>query len=199
MDLPYELNALEPALSEKILTLHYQRHHKGYVDKLNELISQNPSYFGLDLEEVAKKSYYEQHWPIFNNSAQIIAHDFYWKSLTSFSERNFWGLGVLSQQMEKTFGTFENFIEQCVHQGVAQFGSGWMWLICNEEKNTLEIVTTSNAYLPWIEFPKKRPLLTVDLWEHAYYVDYYNQRKDYLEKVLRCLDWSFAEKQYKNL
>ncbi|ETZ07704.1 superoxide dismutase [Fe] [Holospora obtusa F1] len=199
MTLPYEFCALEPVLSSKTLELHYSRHHKGYVEKTNELVLQNALYTDLSLGEVTQKSYDHKHWNIFNNSAQVIAHNFYWKSLTPCEELQNLKFGALRQHIENTFTSVEKMIEQWMCQGIAHFGSGWSWLIYNKKTNMLEITSTSNALLPWVESTDIYPLLTVDLWEHAYYVDYYNHRKTYLEKIFQCLNWNFAEQQYKHV
>ena len=196
MTLPYAFDVFTPVLSAKTLELHYTRHHQGYVRQLNDLVHHQQEYSGLTLKEVVEKSYHHQHNAIFNNSAQIITHDLYWKSLTPLEEQRKLKSGVLQQHLETTFGSLEKFLEQCIYKGLGQFGSGWIWLLHDKSKNLLELVTTSNAQLPWIQCPEKRPLLTLDVWEHAYYVDYYNQRKEYLEKIVHYLNWKFAEDQY---
>ena len=198
MKLPYEFDDYAPTLSTTTLELHYTRHHQGYVRQLNDLVLRHQEYSGLSLEETAKNSYHQNHRTIFNNSAQIIAHDLYWKSLTPISERRLLKPGPLRDHLEQSFGTLESMMEQLISKGLTQFGSGWVWLVYNKYENILEIVATSNAHLPWIENHKKYPLHTIDVWEHAYYVDYYNQRKNYLENIVHYLNWNFAEDQYIN-
>ena len=194
MSLPYGFEALAPALSKKTLELHYMRHHQGYVNKFNELVVSNVSYSGMTLEEVAKASCRDHDKRIFNNAAQIIAHDMYWRSLTPDAEKHTLKNGTLRTTIVETFGSFDVFLGELVQSGLGQFGSGWVWVLCNAEK--VEITTSSNAYLPWLESPEKTPLLTIDVWEHAYYVDYYNQQEQYLKQIVHYLNWDEAERKY---
>ena len=146
MTLPYTFDVFTPILSSKTLELHYTRHHQGYVRQLNDLVHHHPEYSGLELKEVAEKSYHHQNNAIFNNSAQIIAHNLYWQSLTPLPEHQKLQSGLLREQLAATFGSLEAFLDQCIHKGLTHFGSGWIWLLHDKSKNLLELATTSNAH-----------------------------------------------------
>ncbi len=177
--LPYAPNALEPVISEKTIEFHYGKHHQTYVNNLNNLIP-GTEFENLPLEEIVLKS----NGGIFNNAAQIWNHTFYWES---FSEkRNTAPSGKLLELLEKSFGSFENFKTQFSDAAVKVFGSGWTWLVLNKEGN-LAIVQTSNAGNPLCDGLK--PLLTCDVWEHAYYIDYQNKRADYIKGFWDLVDW----------
>ena len=195
MPLPYSRDALSPAISEKTVELHYTKHHQGYVNQLNDLVAQLPQYADLSLEEVVKRAYQEKNMKVFNNGAQIIAHDSYWLSLSSVEEKRTLKEGALRRAVEAAFGSLESLLDQWVQQGLAQFGSGWAWLV-TDTQGKLALTTTSNAMLPWLDNPDLSPLLTLDVWEHAYYVDYYNVRKAYLEQVRHYLNWEYAQEAY---
>lgn len=186
--LPYSGFSLEPTISGKTLELHYNKHHVGYLNKLNELIVGNDNYKNLSLEEIIAMSY-QKDIPIFNNAAQVYNHTFYWDSMTPRyqppSDR-------MMSMIKDCFGSFENFTKEFVQNGVGQFGSGWVWLIACPEKG-LQIVKTANADTPIIYAQK--PLITCDVWEHAYYLDYQNRRPDYVQQFLdKLICWEFAEK-----
>ncbi len=195
MPLPYSRDALSPAISEKTVELHYTKHHQGYVNQLNDLVSQLPAYQDLSLEAVVKRAHQEKNMKVFNNSAQIIAHDMYWLSLSPVSEKRTLKEGGLRSAVESAFGSVQALLDQWVQHGLAQFGSGWAWLV-TDKKGALTLTTTSNAMLPWLESSDIMPLLVLDVWEHAYYVDYYNVRKAYLEQVVHYLNWEYAEEAY---
>lgn len=181
--LPYAEDALAPVISAETLSLHYGKHHKKYVDTMNELLQKEPVQ-GATLEEVVRKS----KGKLFNNAAQAWNHDFYWHSLSPKKTRPG---GALAGRIDKDFGSYDRFAEQFAAAAAAQFGSGWGWLV--EQGGKLEIVTTSNADTPMAR--GIRCLLTVDVWEHAYYVDYRNLRERYLAAVIgERLNWEFAEK-----
>ncbi|HEX6320729.1 MAG TPA: superoxide dismutase [Burkholderiales bacterium] len=180
--LPYAEDALEPVISRETLSLHHGKHHKKYVDTMNELL-QKERIQARTLEEVVRAS----RGKLFNNAAQAWNHDFYWKSLSPQKQRP---AGVLLSRIDADFGSYERFAEAFAAAAVAQFGSGWAWLVENNGK--LEIQTTANADTPMAH--GIRCLLTVDVWEHAYYVDYRNQRERYLSAVIgERLNWRFAE------
>lgn len=188
MSLPYDSSDLEPYLSEETISYHYGAHHKGYVDTLNRLIKGTP-YENLSLLEVIQKSF-SKDIAIFNNAAQVWNHDFYWKSLSSCGETL--GDSVLKEMIVSSFGTMEDFFEQFKQASLKQFGSGWSWLVKNKDQS-VSIVTTSNASLP----SDCCPLLTCDVWEHAYYLDHQNKRAQYVEELTQNLwSWSFAIKNY---
>ena len=185
--LPYAEDALAPVVSAKTISFHYGKHHKAYVDKLNELIEGTP-YASLTLEEIIKKSAKdEKAKAIFNNAAQAWNHDFYWHSLSPKRTRP---AGAMLRRVETDFGSFDQFVEKFAKASMDQFGSGWGWLV--EKDGKLQVMTTSNADTPMAH--GMRCLLTVDVWEHAYYVDYRNERDRYLSSVIgERLNWQFAE------
>jgi Fe-Mn family superoxide dismutase len=185
--LPYGLDALEPFLSAKTIGFHYGKHHQTYVDNLNKLVAGTP-FAVLPLEEMVRKTAnLADNSAIFNNAAQVWNHTFFWRSMKASGG----GLptGKLADMIIAAFGTFEAFKNAFVTAGVGQFGSGWVWLIQDGEK--VKIVKTSNADTP-VAY-NQNALLTCDVWEHAYYLDYQNRRKDYLTTFLESLaNWDFA-------
>ena len=180
--LPYAEDALAPVISAETLSLHHGKHHKKYVDTMNELLAKE-NFAASSLEEVVRKS----KGKLFNNAAQAWNHEFYWHSLSPKKARP---SGALLRELERQFGSFERFAEQFGAAAIGQFGSGWAWLVQKDGK--LEIMTTSNADTPMAHGIKC--LLTVDVWEHAYYVDYRNERERYVSAILDRLNWEFAEK-----
>jgi Fe-Mn family superoxide dismutase len=179
--LPYAEDALAPVLSAETLKLHHGKHHKKYVDTMNQLLEKEQ----LDvssLEEVVRNS----KGKLFNNAAQAWNHDFYWHSLSPKRQRP---AGALLHRIEKDFGSYERFADAFGTAAVGQFGSGWAWLVDKEGK--LQVLATSNADTPMAHGVKC--LLTVDVWEHAYYVDYRNERERYVSAILDRLNWQFAE------
>jgi superoxide dismutase, Fe-Mn family len=181
--LPYAEDALAPVISAQTLALHHGKHHKKYVDTMNDLL-QKERVQGSTLEDVVRNS----KGKLFNNAAQAWNHDFYWHSLSPEKTRP---AGALLRRIESDFGGYERFAEQLAAAAAAQFGSGWAWLV--EEHGKLAIVTTSNAETPMARGTKC--LLTIDVWEHAYYVDYRSERERYLSAVIgERLNWEFAEK-----
>ena len=185
--LPYSLDALAPTLSKETLEYHYGKHHKAYVDKLNELIP-GTEFAELSLEDIIKKA---PAGPIFNNAAQIWNHTFYWQSMTPESAKNK-PHDALASEIDKAFGSFEKFKETFNKAAIAQFGSGWAWLVKDDQG--LSIQTTSNAATPFKD--GKICLMTCDVWEHAYYIDYRNARPKYLEKFWELMNWDFASKNF---
>ncbi len=186
--LPYEQNALAPCISAETVSYHYNKHHKGYVDKLNELI-RGTAYEEMSLEELINSAEYTDKAAIFNNAAQVWNHDFYWKSLSPKGGGK--PGGDLGKRIDADFGGYEKFLDEFAEAGIAQFGSGWVWLVENQGK--LKITKTSNAENPLTQELGK-PLLVLDVWEHAYYLDYQNRRSDYLTTALdKLIHWQFAE------
>lgn len=183
-ELPYELNALAPHLSAETLEFHHGKHHRAYVDNLNKLIP-STEFEGQSLEEIIKKS----SGPIFNNAAQIWNHTFYWHSLSPNGGGK--PTGALANLIDQSFGSFEKFKEAFAQKAISQFGSGWAWLI-KKADGSLEVTSTSNAETPLRE--GKTALLTCDVWEHAYYIDYRNQRPAYVEHFFELINWDFAAK-----
>ncbi|MCL6417544.1 superoxide dismutase [Fe] [Aestuariirhabdus sp. Z084] len=184
--LPYEKNALEPHISQETLEFHYGKHHNTYVVKLNGLI-EGTDFEGKDLETIVKSS----DGGVFNNAAQIWNHTFYWNSLSP----NGGGApsGPLADAINATFGSFEAFQEKFTESAVNNFGSSWTWLVKNAD-GSLAIVNTSNAATPLTG--DQKPLLTCDLWEHAYYIDYRNVRPDYLKAFWQLANWEFAQSNF---
>lgn len=181
--LPYELNALEPHISRETLEYHYGKHHQAYVDNLNKLI-QNTENAHASLEDIIMKS---QPGPLFNNAAQVWNHTFYWHCLTPHSKGQ--PSGKLLKDIEATFNSFDEFKEKFTQTAIGTFGSGWAWLVRNKN-NTLEIISTSNAGLPMTQH--KKALLTCDVWEHAYYIDYRNARPKYVQTFWELVNWEFV-------
>ncbi|MBR7780007.1 superoxide dismutase [Undibacterium rugosum] len=180
--LPYALDALAPHISQETLEFHYGKHHQTYVTNLNNLIK-GTEFETLTLEEIVKKS----SGGVFNNAAQIWNHTFYWNSLTP----NGGGAptGALADAINAKWGSFDAFKEAFTKSAVGNFGSSWTWLV-KKADGTLDIVNTSNAATPLTT--TDTPLLTCDLWEHAYYIDYRNVRPKYMEAFWSLVNWNFA-------
>lgn len=184
--LPYAMDALEPVLTQETLSYHYGKHHQTYVNNLNQLV-QGTAYESASLEEIILSA----EGPLFNNAAQIWNHTFYWNCLTPNSTQK--PEGDLAQAITKTFGSFESFKEQFTKAAVGAFGSAWAWLVMDEHSQ-LKIITTSNAATPMTQ--GYQALLTCDVWEHAYYIDYRNRRADYVAKFWDIVNWAFVAKQF---
>jgi Fe-Mn family superoxide dismutase len=182
--LPYEKNALEPHISAETLEYHYGKHHNAYVVNLNNLLK-GSKFEGLSLEEIVKAS----DGGIFNNAAQVWNHTFYWHCLSPQGGGE--PEGKLAEVINQAFGSFAAFKQQFSDAAVKNFGAGWTWLVQTPE-GSLAIVNTSNAATPLTGDDK--PLLTVDVWEHAYYIDYRNARPAYLENFWALVNWAFVEK-----
>ncbi|MDY0219943.1 MAG: superoxide dismutase [Desulfobacterium sp.] len=185
--LPYAENALEPVITAKTIGFHYGKHHKGYVDNLNKLVS-GTEYADLSLEKIITSTAGRpEKNMIFNNAAQIWNHTFYWKSMRSKGGGE--PPAALKQIMEASFGSVDACKKEFVNAAVSQFGSGWAWLVL--DGNELKVIKTTNADVPLTTGMK--PLLTIDVWEHAYYLDYQNRRADYVNAVLdKLVNWEFA-------
>ena len=179
--LPYAKSALAPYISEETLEFHYGKHHKAYVDNLNKLIK-DTTFVDLSLEETIMRS----SGGIFNNAAQVWNHTFYWHCLTPKSEGE--PSGKLADALTKKFGSIEEFKKQFTQAAVTVFGSGWAWLVKNQA-GELEIIQTSNAGTPMQQH--KKALLTCDVWEHAYYIDYRNARPQYVDEFWKIVNWEF--------
>lgn len=185
--LPYELNALEPHISKETLEYHYGKHHKAYVDKLNTLIASETQYQDKSLEEIILHS----SGPIFNNAAQIWNHTFYWHCLSPQGGGK--PEGTVAKAIDESFGSFDQFKEQFTNAAINTFGSGWAWLIKNND-GKIAIVSTSNAQLPMTN--NQTALLTCDVWEHAYYIDYRNSRPNYMDAFWKLVNWDFVAKNF---
>jgi len=184
--LPYAKDALLPHLTEETLSFHYEKHHQTYLNNLKNLLQGKPE-AELSLEDIVKTS----SGGVFNNAAQVWNHDFYWKSMKPQGGGT--PQGELAKAIVRDFSSFEAFSAQFAAAAVGQFGSGWAWLVA--EKGSLKIVTTGNAETPLKQ--GQTCLLTCDVWEHAYYVDYRNLRAKYVEVFLKHLvNWEFAERNF---
>ena len=187
--LPYEKDALAPHITPETLDFHHGKHHNTYVVNLNNMVS-GTAYEGLDLEAVIAKSWDDGDAGVFNNAAQIWNHTFYWHSMTP----NGGGAptGKIAELIDRDFGSYDAFKDAFAKAGATQFGSGWAWLILRDGK--LEITKTANAETPLTE-DGVTPLLTMDVWEHAYYIDFRNARPKYIGTFLDSLvNWDFANK-----
>jgi Fe-Mn family superoxide dismutase len=181
-ELPYAMDALQPHISRETLEFHYGKHHNTYVTNLNKLIAGTP-HESASLEDIVRNS----EGGVFNNAAQIWNHTFYWNSLSP----NGGGApsGALAEAINKSFGSFDAFKEAFTTKATTLFGSGWAWLV-QKADGSLDIVQTSNADTPLTSDDK--PLLTCDVWEHAYYIDYRNARPGYLAAWWELVNWDFA-------
>ena len=184
--LPYSLDALQPHISKETLEYHYGKHHQAYVTNLNNLIK-GTEFENAGLEDIIKKS----SGGIFNNSAQVWNHTFYWSSLSPKGGGA--PSGALGDAIKKKWASFEAFKEAFNKSAVGNFGSGWTWLV-KKPDGSLDVVNTSNAGTPITGADK--PLLTCDVWEHAYYVDYRNRRPDYVSAFWNLVNWEFARQNF---
>jgi Fe-Mn family superoxide dismutase len=186
-ELPFAKDSLEPYISARTLEFHHDKHHNAYVQKANQLID-GTEYEKMDPEEIIRKtSGNASKSGIFNNTAQAWNHSFYWKSM----KPNGGGkpFGMVEKLIKEQFGNYEKFVDEFKNAGATQFGSGWAWLIL--EGDQLEVMKTGNADTPVAR--GKKPLLTVDVWEHAYYLDYQNRRPDYLSTFIdKLINWEFV-------
>ncbi|XP_038984611.1 superoxide dismutase [Fe] 2, chloroplastic-like isoform X2 [Phoenix dactylifera] len=186
---PYKLDALEPYMSQRTLELHWGKHHRDYVDSLNKQLVKSPLY-GHTMEELIKVTYNNGNpLPEFNNAAQVWNHDFFWESMQSGGGKLPQG-GVL-QQIEKDFDSYSNFRDTFVESAMALFGSGWVWLVLRTEEKKLSVVRTSNAICPlvWGDIP----IIALDMWEHAYYLDYKDDREKYINTFMdNLVSWHAA-------
>ncbi len=186
--LPYAMNALEPFLSQETIEYHYLKHHKTYFDNLVRFIQDDVNLQNLSLEQIILQA----QGAVFNNAAQVWNHDFYWKCLQPYSkDTHLPSASVLTLFIEQ-FGSFENFKEQFTQYALKTFGSGWAWLVI-DKNHKLSIISTSNALTPIST--DLYPLLTCDVWEHAYYIDYRNKRAAYLDAFWACINWNFVAQQ----
>jgi Superoxide dismutase len=180
--LPYAMDALEPHISKETLEYHYAKHHQAYVTNLNNLIP-NTEFEQMSLEDIIKKS----SGGIFNNAAQVWNHTFYWHCLSPKGGNE--PTGKLADEINKSFKSFNDFKAAFTQSAVTNFGSGWTWLVKNAD-GSLAIVNTSNAGCPMTA--NQTALLTCDVWEHAYYIDYRNLRAKYVESFWNLVNWDFV-------
>lgn len=185
-ELPYAKDALAPHISAETLEFHYGKHHQAYVTNLNNLIK-GTEFESSSLEDIIKKS----SAGIFNNAAQVWNHTFYWHSLSPKGGGP--ATGAVADAINKSFGSFDAFKEKFSQSAVSNFGSGWTWLI--KKGDAVEIVNTSNAGSPVKE--GQQALITIDVWEHAYYIDFRNARPKYVETFWNLVNWEFANQNFK--
>ena len=184
--LPYDMDALAPHVSARTLEYHYGKHHRGYVDKLNVAI-EGTDYEGESLETIVRRSHDNADTSVFNNAAQVWNHTFLWHSMAPDGGGD--PDGDLADRIDERFGSIEEFRTQFRRSALSQFGSGWTWLVDTEDG--LDIVNTGNAFTPLVD--ASMPLLTLDVWEHAYYLDYQNGRGNYVDAFLaNLINWRFA-------
>jgi Fe-Mn family superoxide dismutase len=185
--LPYGKDALQPRIGARTVDIHYEKHHKGYLNKLQNAIEGKPI-AEQSLEEIVCNA---DDGSVFNNAAQVWNHTFYWSSLTPHGGNP---SGALAEAIDRDFGGLDKLQRALAEAASGQFGSGWAWLVANRE-GRLKVTSSSNAENPLRSGSK--PLLTIDVWEHAYYLDYQNERGDYVKAVVEeLLNWPFAEKNY---
>ena len=184
-ELPYSLDALEPIISRKTLEFHYGKHHQAYVNNLNNLIP-GTEFENVDLATIIKKA----DGGLFNNAAQVWNHTFYFNGFSP--AKNTFPTGGLSDKINAQYGSLEEFKEQFSKAAATLFGSGWAWLV-QKEDGSLDIVQTSNAANPLTDGLK--PILTCDVWEHAYYLDYQNKRPDYIKGFWELVDWDVVSER----
>lgn len=188
--LPFSIDALEPFLSRETVEIHYEKHHRGYLDKLNSLIPET-SFEPLTLKDIIVRSRGQTYTAIFNSAAQVWNHDFYWKSLapkasTSISKS-------FESLIQKSFGSVGELQSRFCEDSIEHFGSGYTWMIINSA-GKLEVLTTVNAENPLVE--GLWPLVNCDLWEHSYYIDYRNKKSDYISEYWHYINWDFAESNF---
>ena len=184
--LPYAKNALAPTISEETIDYHYGKHHQTYVTNLNNLVP-GTEFENASLEDIIMKS----SAGIFNNAAQVWNHTFYWNCLSPSGGGE--PTGALADAINQAFGSFADFKQKFSTSAATNFGSGWTWLVKNQD-GSVEIMNTSNAATPMTS--GKQALLTVDVWEHAYYIDYRNARPKYLESIWNIINWDFVAQNY---
>jgi len=184
--LPYAADALKPVISAETIDFHYGKHHQAYVTNLNNLVP-GTEFENASLEDIVMKS----DGGIFNNAAQVWNHTFYWNGLSPAGGGE--PSGALGAAIDKAFGSFVAFKAAFIKSGIGNFGSGWTWLVKNSD-GSVEIVNTSNAANPMRN--GKKPLLTIDVWEHAYYIDYRNARPKYLDEIWSLVNWEFVASNF---
>ncbi len=188
MDLPYPANALEPVITPLTISFHHDKHHRAYLDNMNRTIAGTP-HAEMSLEAIVRAAAADPaKRGLFNNAAQVWNHDFYWLSMSPDGGGK--PSGALLEAIERDFGDFETFASEFARVSTTQFASGWGWLVA-DEAGKLSVMSTSNADLPLLH--GKRALLTIDVWEHAYYLDHQNRRADYVRQCIEKLaNWEFA-------
>ncbi|MGL4758495.1 MAG: superoxide dismutase [Patescibacteria group bacterium] len=194
MKLPFAYNALEPYMDAKTVEIHYDKHHRTYLDNLNKIVAENNELKSKSLEDIIASVNIlpvEIQRAVGNNAGQVYNHNKFWESLSPTLDQK--PSGILAEKIEKKWGSLDKFKEEWKKIGLAQFGSGWVFLIVNESTE-LEIVKSSNADGPI--FRRIVPLLTMDVWEHAYYLNYQNKRGEYIENFFKIINWEKVGQNY---
>jgi Fe-Mn family superoxide dismutase len=195
MQLPYDYSALEPHIDRETVETHYDKHHRGYVAKLNAAL-EGTDLINKNLEEILQNMNLvpeEKYLAVFNNGGQVYNHNLYWMSISPNGGGE--PSGQLAEKINQTFGSFEKFKQEFNDLGTTQFGSGWVWLSVDSNKE-LVLESTSNADSPI--FHKMTPIMTMDVWEHAYYLKYKNLRPDYIQSFWNIVDWKAISKRFEN-
>jgi superoxide dismutase, Fe-Mn family len=195
--LPYNYNELEPYIDAITVETHYSKHHSGYADKLNGFLTNHQDFLNMPLEDLLKnldKLPENLKLPVLNNAGQVYNHDLYWQSMSPNGGGN--PTGKLGDKINETFGNFEQFIKEFSEAGVTQFGSGWVFLSM-DKNNNIVIDKTSNADSPLLH--NKTPLMTMDVWEHAYYLKYKNLRPSYIEAFWNLVNWKDINSKFESL
>ena len=187
-ELPWAKDALAPVISQETIEYHYGKHHAGYVNKLNGMIEGKPL-AQLSLEDLVAKAWKEREMPVFNNAAQVWNHTFYWNCLKPGGGGE--PTGKVAEAINKSFGDFKSFKDKFSTAAAGRFGSGWAWLV--KSGDGIAIETTANAETPMAD--GKSCLLTMDVWEHAYYIDYRNARPKYIEEFWKIVNWDWVAKK----
>ncbi len=187
-ELPFEKDALEPHISAETVHYHYDKHHTGYVKKLENALK-SETLRELTLEDLIRKSFTSKDASIFNPAAQVWNHNFYWNSLSPQSQDG--PEGELLQAIERDFDSLDDFKKKFKEKAASEFGSGWAWLVYDDKTSSLRVISTTDAVTPIVT--GMQPLLTLDVWEHAYYLDYKNERAAYIDAFLgNMINWEFA-------
>ncbi len=197
MQLPYNYEALEPYIDAKTVEIHYSKHHQAYVNKLNEALNSFPDLQNKTLEELLinlQDLPEDLRTPVLNNGGQLYDHNIYWESMSPNTESQ--PSGELAQAINQKFGSFEKFKEEFATLGTTQFGSGWAWLSV-DQNGQLVAEKTSNADSPLLH--GKTPILTMDVWEHAYYLKYQNKRPDYIQAFFNVINWTKVGQKYQKV
>ncbi len=192
-DLAYSFNALEPFLSEETVRTHYTKHHQHYIDKTNELIVGTPFESLEQLDELVMESHRKKRdHEVFDNASQAWNHGFYWNCLTPGQKHP--PSAKMTEILTESFGTYKDFHDEFTQNALKLFGSGWVWLTKDDDDGRLEIIPLKDGDSPLVY--EKTPLLAIDVWEHAYYLDYKNERNKYIENFWKLVDWRFVENSY---
>lgn len=197
MSLPYSLEALQPYIGADTLQIHHGKHHQAYVNKLNEILAGYPDLLEMSIEDILKNldSVPESiKIAVINNAGQVYNHNLYWESMGPNAGGE--PTGKLLEEINTTFGSFEKFKEEFSNLGVTQFGSGWTWLSV-DASSKLVIEKTGNADSPIMH--GKTPILTMDVWEHAYYLNYQNRRPDYISAFWNVVNWTEVSRKYEEV